>query len=302
MNSGQICTRATETFGTILTAMITPFDKEGKIDIDRGIQLATKLVDDGCDGLVLAGTTGESPTTSDSEKIDLLRAVVNALGDRARIIAGAGSYDTEHSKKLARASVEAGAHGLLVVTPYYSRPSQDGLYAHFTAVADVSDVPVMLYDIPARSVVPIEPDTVQRLSEHPRIIAVKEAKGDLNGAAKLLSSTDLAFYSGDDPLNLSWLATGASGVISVIGHVAAKLLRELYMAVDKGDLIAARELNAQMFSLYNAMSAVGGVSFSKAALRIIGLDVGEPRLPQISVTKNQSDAIAQALRSAGVFA
>lgn len=289
-------------FGTILTAMVTPFDKEGNLDIDRGVELASKLIDDGCDGLVISGTTGESPTTSDQEKLDFLRAIVDAVGDRARIIAGAGSYDTAQSQKLARASVEAGAHGLLVVTPYYSRPSQAGLYAHFTAVADVSDVPVMLYDIPARSVVPIEADTVQRLAEHPRIVAVKEAKGDLNGAAKLLSNTDLAFYSGDDPLNLSWLTMGASGVISVVGHVAAKVLRKLYTAVDEGDLVAARELNAQLFPLFNAMSAVGGVSFSKAALRISGLDVGGPRLPQVSVTPDQQATIADALHSAGVIA
>ena len=166
-------------FGRVLTAMVTPFTAEGAVDLKRAQELAVHLVDLGNDGLVVNGTTGESPTTSDAEKTDVVRAVVEAVGDRATVVAGAGTYDTAHSVELARRAEQAGAHGLLVVTPYYSRPTQAGLFAHFTTVADATELPVMLYDIPPRSIVPIEVDTLRRLAEHPRILAVKDAKGDL---------------------------------------------------------------------------------------------------------------------------
>ena len=169
--------------GTVLTAMVTPFGPDGSLDLAAAEKLATHLVDAGCDGLVVSGTTGESPTTTDDEKIALLRAVLDAVGDRARIIAGAGTYDTAHSVHLAKACAAEGAHGLLVVTPYYSRPPQAGLLAHFTAVADATDLPELLYDIPPRSVIPIEWDTMRALAEHPNIVAVKDAKGDLHGGA-----------------------------------------------------------------------------------------------------------------------
>src|SRR4249919_4363307 len=185
--------------------MATPFKPDGSLDTDAAARLATHLVDSGCDGLVVSGTTGESPTTTDDEKIELLRAVLDAVGDRARIIAGAGTYDTAHSVHLAKACAEAGAHGLLVVTPYYSRPPQAGLLAHFTAVADATELPVILYDIPPRSMVAIEPDTLLRLAEHPRITAVKDAKGDLYAGSKVIANSDLTYYSGDDPLTLPWM-------------------------------------------------------------------------------------------------
>ena len=205
--------------GTVGVAMVTPFSADGKLDLDTGVSLAAHLVDKGCDLLVVSGTTGESPTTTPQEKSDLLRAVVDAVGTRATILGGAGTYDTAESIELARQAEQAGAHGLLVVTPYYSRPPQEGLIAHFTAIADATDLPVTLYDIPPRSVVPIETDTLRRLAEHPRIVAVKDAKGDLNAGAELIATTGLAFYSGDDPLNLPWLSVGAVGFISVIGHL-----------------------------------------------------------------------------------
>ena len=192
MTYGDSASLVERPFGTISVAMVTPFTADGKLDVDAGVRLAHHLVDSGCDGLVLAGTTGESPTTTENEKLDLLRAVIDAVGDRAKIVAGAGSNDTAHSVELARDAARAGAHGLLVVTPYYSRPPQAGLLAHFTAVADATDLPVMLYDIPPRSVVPIETETLRRLAEHPRIIAVKDAKGDLNAGAELIGTTDLA--------------------------------------------------------------------------------------------------------------
>ena len=181
----------TARLGTVLTAMVTPFKPDGSLDTDTAARLATRLIDAGCDGLVLFGTTGESPTTTDDEKIALLRAVVDAVGDRARIVAGAGTYDTAHSVHLAKACAAEGAHGLLVVTPYYSRPPQAGLLAHFTAVADATELPVILYDIPPRSTIPIEWDTIRTLAQHPNIVAVKDAKGDLSEVSRVLNQTDL---------------------------------------------------------------------------------------------------------------
>ncbi len=231
-----------------------------------------------------------------------MRVVVQAVGDRARIVAGAGTYDTAHSVTLARQAAQAGAHGLLVVTPYYSRPPQAGLLAHFTAVADATDLPVMLYDIPPRSVVPIAPDTLYRLAEHPRIVAVKDAKGDLGSGAELIARTSLAYYCGDDALNLPWLAIGAVGFVSVIGHVLADRLRAMMTAFDAGDVTTARHLHACTLGVIRAFGAVGGVAFSKAALRLVGLDVGEPRLPQVAADPEQVAGIAAALAAAGVLA
>src|ERR1700744_1920813 len=186
--------------GTLLTAMVTPFSADGSLDTTAAAQLANPLVDAGCDGLVVSGTTGESPTTTDDEKRELLRVVLEAVGDRARIIAGAGTYDTAHSVRLAKACAAEGAHGLLVVTPYYSRPPQSGLIAHFPAVADATDLPVLLYDIPPRSVVPIETATILELASHPNIVGIKDAKADLHGGGQIIAETGLAHYSGDGTL------------------------------------------------------------------------------------------------------
>ena len=282
--------------------MVTPFTASGELDLDSAAKLAHQLVERGCDGLVINGTTGESPTTTDAEKVDLVRVVVQAVGDRAHIVAGAGTYDTAHSITLARQAEQAGAHGLIVVTPYYSRPPQAGLLAHFTAVADATDLPVMLYDIPPRSAVPIAMDTLCRLADHPRIVAVKDAKGDLGAGAEVIVSTRLAYYSGDDVLNLPWLAVGAVGFVSVIGHVVADRLRSMITAFDAGDVGAARDIHAGTLGLTRVFGSIGGVAFSKAALRLIGLDVGAPRLPQVPADPDQVAAIAAALVEAGVLA
>lgn len=282
--------------------MVTPFTAEGKLDVDAGVALAARLIDGGVDLLAISGTTGESPTTTESEKFDLLRAVVDAVGDRATVIAGAGTYDTAHSIELARNAQRAGAHGLLVVTPYYSRPSQDGLFAHFSAVADSTDLPVTLYDIPPRSVVPIATDTIRRLAEHPNIVAVKDAKGDLGAGAELIAETGLAFYSGDDVLNLPWLSIGATGFISVIGHLVPDRLRALIDAYQAGDVARAREINVSMAPLNRAMARLGGVAMTKGALRLLGVETGEPRLPQLMPNGDQLDELAVDLRAAGVIA
>lgn len=287
--------------GTLLTAMVTPFDSDGALDKAAAARVATHLVDQGCDGLVVSGTTGESPTTSDDEKRELLRVVLEAVGDRARVIAGAGTYDTAHSIKLAKACAAEGAHGLLVVTPYYSRPPQRGLVAHFTAVADATELPVLLYDIPPRSVVPIDFDTLRELASHPNIVGVKDAKADLHGAGQIIAETGLAYYSGDDALNLPWLAMGAVGFISVISHLAAGQLREMLSAFGSGDIATARKFNMAVAPLCNAMARLGGVTLSKAGLRLQGIDAGDPRLPQVAATPEQLEALAADMRAASVL-
>jgi 4-hydroxy-tetrahydrodipicolinate synthase len=286
--------------GTVLTAMVTPFTDDG-VDTAAAARLATHLVDTGCDGLVLSGTTGESPTTTDAEKLALLGAVLEAVGDRTRLIAGAGSYDTAHSVRLAKACAAEGAHGLLVVTPYYSKPPQSGLVAHFTAVADATDLPVVLYDIPPRSVVPIEWDTIRTLSSHPNIVAVKDAKGDLPGAAQAMAETGLAYYSGDDALNLPWLAVGAVGFVSVWGHLAAGQLRDMFSAFNSGDLATARKISVALGPLNAAQARLGGVTMSKAGLRLQGFEAGDPRLPQMPATAEQVEQLAADMQSAGVL-
>jgi len=227
--------------------------------------------------------------------------VLEAVGDRARVIAGAGTYDTAHSVRLAKVCAAEGAHGLLVVTPYYSRPPQSGLVAHFTAVADATDLPVVLYDIPPRSVVPIEWDTLRVLARHPNIVAVKDAKGDLHGGAQIMAETGLAYYSGDDALNLPWLAVGATGVVSVWGHLAAGSLRDMVGAVNSGDIATARKISVTLAPLNAAQSRLGGVTLSKAGLRLQGFEAGDPRLPQMPATPAQIEELAVDMRAAAVL-
>ena len=288
-------------FGTVLTAMVTPFGSDGYVDLKAVARVAEHLVESGCDGLVVSGTTGESPTTTDAEKIAVLEAVLAAVGDRATVVAGVGTYDTAHSVHLARQAASVGAHGMLVVTPYYSKPTQAGLDAHFRAIADATDRPVMLYDIPPRSVVPIQAETLIGLSSHPNIVAVKDAKGDFHDAVTVMSHCDLVYYSGDDQLNLPWLAVGASGFVSVIGHVAAARLVELRRAFLAGEIDTARHINLGLLPLFDAQRALGGVSMSKAALELLGIPAGVPRLPQLPPTTEQRDALASLLHRAGVI-
>ncbi len=287
-------------FGRMLTAMVTPFDAEGRLDLAKAEELATHLVDLGNDGLVVNGTTGEGPTTTDAEKSELIRAVVSAVGDRATVAAGAGTYDTAHSIHLAREAEKAGAHGLLVVTPYYSRPPQSGLLLHFTAVADATDLPVMLYDIPPRSVIPIEVETLQRLAEHPRIVAVKDAKGDLGASSWVMARTDLAYYSGDDMLNLPLLSVGAVGFVSVVGHVVGVRLRELLDAYEAGDVARALEINRGLLPIYTGMFRTQGAILTKATLNLLGLPAGPMRSPLVDATVDQLAALQSDLAAGGI--
>ncbi|MFT4089044.1 MAG: 4-hydroxy-tetrahydrodipicolinate synthase [Gordonia sp. (in: high G+C Gram-positive bacteria)] len=292
---------STHPFGTVSVAMVTPFDSEGKLDLGKSAELAAQLVDKGCDSLVVSGTTGESPTTTPAEKMALLRGVLDAVGDRAKVIHGAGSYDTAETVLRAREAEAAGAHGLLIVTPYYSRPPQSGLLAHFRTVADATSLPVMLYDIPPRSVVPIETDTLLALAEHPNIKGVKDAKGDLPAAARIMAQTDLQYLSGDDAINLPWLAVGAVGFVSVVGHLVPDRLVALRDAVRAGDLATARKINASIAPLNDAAGRLGGVTMVKTALRLTGFDVGDPRLPQVPADQAQIEALLADLRAAEVI-
>jgi len=289
-------------FGRVLTAMVTPMTSDGALDYDAAQRLAMDLVDGGNDGLVVSGTTGESPTTSDEEKERLLRAVVEAVGDRAHVVAGVGTYDTAHTTELARQAEKAGVTGLLVVTPYYSKPPQAGLLAHFSRVADATGLPVMLYDIPARSGVPITTETLLRLAEHDRIAAVKDAKGDLYETAKVLAATDLAYYSGEDALNLPLLAIGAVGVVSVVAHVCTQEYVALIRAVDAGDLVEARRINAAVLPVVRGvMTRTQGAIMAKAALELLGVIPSRAtRPPLVDATDEQVAQLRDDLAEAGI--
>ncbi len=282
--------------------MVTPFDPQGELDLDAGRKLAAHLVDNGVDSLVLAGTTGESPTTTPAEKVALLKAVREEVGDRATLIAGAGTNSTRTTVELAVASKEAGADALLVVTPYYSKPSQAGLVAHYREVAGATDLPICLYDIPGRTGLALEEATIRELAAIPTIQGLKDAKGNFFQAAPLIQETGLAWYSGDDPLNLPWLSVGATGVISVIGHAAPRQLRDMIQSFEEGDLARAREINATTIDVLARQQALlGGATFAKAALRLQGIDVGDPRLPVASATQEQVEGLRSDMEKAGVL-
>jgi 4-hydroxy-tetrahydrodipicolinate synthase len=274
-------------FGRVLTAMVTPFARDGALDLDGAQRLATHLVDHGNDGLVINGTTGESPTTSDTEKDQLLRAVIEAVGDRAHVVAGVGTNDTQHTAELARQAEKAGASGLLVVTPYYNKPPQSGLLHHFATVADTTGLPVMLYDIPGRTGVAIATETLVRLAEHERIVAVKDAKDDLAASSWVLRRTELAYYSGTDMLNLPLLSIGGVGFVSVVGHVVPERLRELAGAHAAGDVVRARGLHLGLLPIYTGLFRTQGVILTKAALTLLGLPGGRVRPPLPDATEEE---------------
>ncbi|MBV9368336.1 MAG: 4-hydroxy-tetrahydrodipicolinate synthase [Frankiales bacterium] len=287
-------------FGRMVTAMVTPFRADGSLDLDGAQTLARHLVDAGNDGLVISGTTGESPTTTDEEKDRLLRAVVEAVGDQAVVVAGVGTFDTAHTIESVKRAEAAGARGLLVVSPYYSRPPQAGLLEHFTSVADATDLPVMLYDIPVRTGVPIHTETLLRLAEHPRIVAVKDAKDDVGETSWVLARSDLAYYCGTDMLNLPWLSIGAVGFVSVVSHVATPQLVELLDVWDKGDAATARTIHRALLPVYTGMFRTQGAILAKAALRLLGLPGGPVRSPLVDATEDQVTALKADLAAAGV--
>lgn len=284
-------------FGHLLTAMITPFGTDGAVDHGRVWELAHHLVDTGSEGIVVAGTTGESPTLTDAEKVALFRAVVEAVGGKARVVAGTGTYDTAHSVEMTRRAEEAGCHGVLAVTPYYNRPSQAGLVAHFEAIAEASSLPVMLYNIPARTGRRIEVDTLARLSAHPRIAAVKDAVGELAFTTETIATVGegLAVYSGDDVNTLPIMAVGGVGVVSVASHLAGRQVARMLAAVLAGDLVEARRLHLALAPLCRALFLEPNPMPVKAALDELWAPVGDPRLPLVRASASTVSAVQEAL-------
>ena len=281
--------------------MVTPFSGDGSLNLDAAAGLASYLVDElGNDGLVISGTTGESPTTSDAEKADLLRAVLDAVGDRAMILAGVGTFNTEHTLELAATAAKLGASGLLVVTPYYSKPPQAGLLEHFRRLADATDVPVMLYDIPGRAGVAIATETMLRLAEHPRIVAVKDAKGDLTASSRVIAQSELAYYSGDDAMTLPLLSIGAVGVVGTSTHFSALGTKQLIEAYLAGDVATALRLHQQLLPIYTGIFATQGCILVKAGLKLQGRDVGGLRSPLIEASAAELEDLRSALAAAGL--
>jgi 4-hydroxy-tetrahydrodipicolinate synthase len=280
----------TAPFGRVLTAMVTPLTPDGDVDFARAAELADRLVGQGNDGLVISGTTGEAPTTHRNEKSDLLRAVVDAVGGRAHVLAGVGSNDTAHAVMMARDAEKAGATGLLSVTPYYSKPPQAGIISHTVAIAESTDLPVMLYDIPGRTGVPLVHETLLELARHPQITALKDAKDDLAATSRVIAQTDLAVYCGSDALNLPTLAIGGVGFVSVVSHVVTPQLVELVNAYLAGDVARATSINLALQPIYSGLFRTQGVILTKAALGLLGFPMGPVRLPLVDAT---ADEIAQ---------
>ncbi|WP_148574455.1 4-hydroxy-tetrahydrodipicolinate synthase [Nocardioides caldifontis] len=289
--------------GRVLTAMVTAFHDDGSVDLDGTARIAAHLVDHGNDGVVVSGTTGEAPTTTTEEDGLILRAVVEAVGDRATVVAGVGTNNTAHSVELAEQAQKIGADGVLVVTPYYNKPTQDGVLAHFRAVAAAADLPVMLYDIPGRSGITIAPDTFARAAEDERIVAVKDAVGDLYRGVRIMQETGLAFYSGDDVLNLGWLTHGGAGVVSVVGHVAARQYAEMYDAVARGDLASALTTYQRLVPVVEVvMQRAQGAMTAKAAMQLLGvLDNRNVRLPLVPASDALVEELRTVLTSAGLL-
>ncbi|MCR8576954.1 4-hydroxy-tetrahydrodipicolinate synthase [Streptomyces sp. Isolate_219] len=300
MNAMTTLCAPTAPFGRLAAAMITPFTANGALDTDGAQRLATRLVDDGgCDALVLSGTTGESPTTSDTEKETLLRAVAEAVGNRARIIAGVGTSDTRHTVALARSAERAGAHGLLVVTPYYSRPTQEAVSHHLRTVADATGLPVMLYDIPGRTGTALTARTLLRLAAHPRIAAVKDCAYDPLKSAKVLAATDLAYYAGCDEQILPLRALGGSGCVSTAANAAPRAVRALLDAYDAGDTAGAARRQLALIPLIEAVTGGEnpGTVTVKALLNHLGLPAGPVRGPLLAADAELTSRLADALQT-----
>ena len=281
--------------------MVTPFKADGSMDLDGAAALATYLVDRMRNsGLVISGTTGESPTTADEEKVELLRVVVGAVGDRAHVVAGVGNNDTLHTVEIARQATRAGADALMVVTPYYNRPPQEGVAQHFLTIADATDLPIVTYDIPKRTGTAIETDTLVRIAQHPRIVANKDAKGDLEAAQWVIRRTGLPWYSGDDALNLPLLAVGAVGAISVAGHFVGDRIEAVREAFLAGHVAEAIRLNSDLLPVYSGIFRTAGVILTKAGLNEQGLPAGPVRLPLVNATPEQIAVLRRDLAESGV--
>ncbi|GAB3448135.1 4-hydroxy-tetrahydrodipicolinate synthase [Phycicoccus ginsengisoli] len=290
-------------FGRLLTAMVTPMRPDGSLDEEGARRVATHLVDTGHDGIVVNGTTGESATLTDEESIAVVRIVAETVGDRAQVVAGVGSNNTAHSVEMAPRAREAGATGLLLVSPYYNKPTQAGLVAHCKAVAAATELPVMLYDIPGRTATPFETATLLELAQVPTIRAVKDAKGNAFATSKVLAATDLLYFSGDDATTLPWLALGAVGTVSVVGHVAGREYAAMLAAVDAGDLAAARSVHARLIPAVEAiMTPSQGAIMAKAALVELGvIEHATVRLPLVESPPEHLEALRAGLKESGLL-
>jgi len=287
-------------FGRLLTAMVTPFKDDLTIDWAGVEKLASHLQSSGHDGIVVNGTTGEAPTTSDEEKLEIIQVVKRATGGKVKVVAGAGNNETSHSIEQAEMAAKAGADGLLVVTPYYNKPPQAGIEAHFRAMADATDVPVMMYDIPGRTGVPIEPDTICRLAEHKNIVALKDAKGDVASTSWVIKRSGIPVYSGDDILNLPLLSVGAVGFVSVCGHTVGAKLREMLDAWFSGNSSRALAIHQELLPVYTGTFRTQGAILTKAALKLMGLPGGKVRLPLVDATEAQISQLREDLKQGGV--
>lgn len=287
-------------FGRLITAMVTPFKKDLSVDWAGVETLAKHLVSTGHDAIVVSGTTGEAPTTNDDEKDELIRVVKAAVAGKAKVIAGAGNNETPHSVEQAIHAQAVGADGLLVVTPYYNKPPQAGIEAHFRAIADAVDLPVMMYDIPGRTGVEIEPDTIVKLAEHKNIVALKDAKGNVASTSWVIKRSGIPVYSGDDILNLPLLSVGAVGFVSVCGHTVGAQLRQMLDAWFAGNTLRALEIHQQLLPVFTGTFRTQGAILTKAALNLMGLPGGHTRLPLVDATAAQIEQLKLDLRAGGV--
>lgn len=289
-------------FGTLAPAMVTPFTVDGSVDYEQAAKLANTLVDEGCDAIVVTGTTGETPTLTDEENLGMFKAVLDAVGDRARVIAGTGTNDTHHSVSLSLHAQALGVDGLLIVTPYYNKPNQSGIIAHFEAIADATDLPIMIYDIPGRTGMAISSQTIIRLAQHPRIVALKDAKADFIETSRVLAETDLHVYSGDDGLTLPLMCAGAVGLVSVTAHIAPKAFRALIDAAAAGNFAEARRIHFELLPVIDAaMGHVQGAVAIKQILKWQGvLPNSLVRLPLVPPSDAEIAAIKADLSKAGM--
>jgi 4-hydroxy-tetrahydrodipicolinate synthase len=290
----------TAPFGRLITAMVTPFAKDGSIDWDGVATLANHLADHGHDAIAVNGTTGEAPTTKSSEKLEIIKVVKSAVGSRVKVLSGAGDNETSYTVEQAKRSADAGADGLLIVAPYYNKPPQAGIEAHFKAVAHATDLPIMMYDIPGRTGVEIESDTIVRLFELPNIVALKDAKGNLAASSDVIARSGIPVYSGDDILNLPFLSIGAVGFVSVCGHTVGSELKEMLDAWFAGDTARALEIHQKLIPVFKGTFKTQGAILTKAAMTLMGLPGGTTRLPLVDATPAQIATLREDLIAGGV--
>lgn len=289
-------------FGSVVTAMVTPFREDHAVDLDRAQELASWLVENGSDAVVAAGSTGESPTLTHKEKAELFRAVGEAIHGRGQLICGTGTYSTAETLELTQAAEDAGADGLLVVTPYYNKPPQRGLIAHFERIASATSLPIIAYNIPSRTATRIEHDTLMQLVRTPNIVALKDSTGDFKGISRIVAEApDFEVYSGDDWATFGYVCLGAVGVVSVAAHLVGPQIRQLIELIETGDIAAARKIHESLSPLFNALFITSNPIPLKAALEMLGRPVGSPRLPLVPATAEERDRIRRALEDAGLL-